>query len=126
MQTRILVPFGDQRGHSATLGRSWTWLVPSGFAVKIWKSPRSGLNLPNTIWPFGPGTFAWAGTVAVTPPSSAAAKIVTSVISRLIATTLHWGSRPDLWNIDGVSIAPRNGSGTGSGVLQSRGPPPEW
>src|SRR5215472_18325915 len=86
-QTRILVPLGDQRGHSATPGRSWTWLVPSGFAVKIWKSPRLASNRPNTIWPFGPGTFAWAGTATAANASSAAAKIVTSVISRLIATT---------------------------------------
>jgi hypothetical protein len=56
-------------------------------AVKIWKSPRAVLYLPNTIWPFAPGAFAWAGAVAATPPSSAAARTVTSVINRRKAAT---------------------------------------
>ena len=86
-QTRILAPPGDQRGHSAAPGRTWAWFVPSGLAVKIWKSPTAVLYLPNTIWPFAPGGFAWAGAVAAPPPSSAAARTITMVINRRTAAT---------------------------------------
>ena len=46
--SRILGEVPCRDPSQATPGRSWTWLVPSGFAVKIWKSPRLASNRPST------------------------------------------------------------------------------
>jgi len=78
-QTRILLPSGAQRGHSAAPGRSCASWVPSGLAVMMWKSSMAGSNRPKTIRPFGPGTFA---------PADGAAAAVATAVSKTASSSL--------------------------------------
>ena len=106
VQTRILLPFGDQRGHSATPGRSWTCLVPSGFAVKIWKSPRPALNLPNTIWPFGPWHLRLRRHASGREPQQGPREDSYHRDQSPHRDHPPSGSLPDLRNIDALSRSP--------------------
>ena len=67
-QVAIKLPSGDQCGHSLVV-TCCTW-VPSGFTVTTAKSSVVELSERlNTIWPSGPGTFAWAGPLTRRDPA---------------------------------------------------------
>src|SRR2546423_14043809 len=85
--TATSVPSGDQRGEPAWWpGNSGCGLLPSGFAVKAKVSPSvlAGSSRANAIRPFGPATFAPAGTAATAAGAVIAASDSASAMAVVI------------------------------------------
>src|SRR6266536_1632881 len=77
----------EEPGAVGRPGSSWCSWDPSGFAIKTWDSSIAGSYRVNTIWPFGPGTFAWAAPATAARPSRAIPTLVTKMIKRLMTAS---------------------------------------